>query len=180
MRWTERIAGGLAGLLAVAAAVVCFILPAATVNPPVDCGDGCSESSGVFGPAISAQLHSALVTPITLAVVAGVVLAVVALLDTRRQAQAARNWPLVGVALLAMAVLAATVGALLLGATFLTTYNPTTIPGPAPNGSSPFTSPQINVGMVFIPELVAAALCVILALWPRRAPAAPVAAPAAA
>ncbi|HEU0026824.1 MAG TPA: hypothetical protein VFQ25_06875 [Ktedonobacterales bacterium] len=158
MRWIERVSGLLAGLLAVVAGLLSFQLPAARIFASVSCGVGCTESSVEYGPSVSASAHNAMILPVALTVVAALAIALVALLDAQRPAH---SFALVALALAATIVCAAGAGALLAGNTALVFAAP-------PLRHSGLIM-QYNAGALFIPALVAAIICAIAVLWPRRA-----------
>ncbi len=168
MRWIERLSGLLAGLLAIVAGALAFQLHAVRILTPVSCGDSCTQSSVEFGPGVDLTAHSAIMPPVAIIVVAALALAAVALLDTRRPAHSrflsALTW-------LAVILCAIGVGMLLAG-NIDVEYNTT---NPLPPAGLLL---QYNAGALFMPALLAAFVCAIAAIWPRR-PAQPALARAA-
>lgn len=134
MRWVERVAGALAGLLAIVAGALSATLPADLVM----------GSTAIFGPGESAILRQALLAPVAVIILAALVVAAVALLDAPGPW---RHRMLVGLGLVAAALCAAVVGALLAGDTNITYV------------SQPFSPNslilQYNAGALFIPALLA-------------------------
>lgn len=157
MRWIERVSGLLAGLLAIVAGALALWLPADQTLPPVGCGAGCTESSVVFGPGVSASLHNAIILPVAIIIVAALAIAAVALRDARRPAH---SRVLVALALVAATLCAIGAGVLLAG-NINVTY--ATLP-PSPS----MLILQYNVGALFTPALAAAILCAVTVIWPRR------------
>jgi len=157
MRWIERVSGLLAGLLAIVAGLLSFQLPAVQTFGPVNCGGNCSQSSVEYGPGISASLHSAIILPVALTVIAALGVAIVALLDARRPTHSRA----LGVAALVATIVCGVGAGVLLAGNISVTY--ATLP-PSPS----MLILQYNVGALFIPTLAAAILCVIAVIWPRR------------
>ena len=147
MRWIERVSGLLAGLLAVVAGLLALQLPAAQVSGNVT----------TYGPGISPSLHSAIMLPVAITIVAALAIALVALLDTRRPAHSR--------ALTALAVIA-TIGCAI-GAGILLAGNVSLVFAAPPLHRSGLIQ-QYNAGALFTPALVAAILFDITIIWPRR------------
>ncbi len=145
MRWIERVSGLLAGLLAIAAGLLAFQLPAVRTF----------GNSTVYG-GVSASLHSAIILPVALIVVAGIAIAAVALLDVRRPEP---SRALATLSLVATVLCAIGVGVLLAG-------NIALVYAPSPSSSGLIL--QYNAGALFTPALAAAIVCAITVIWPRR------------
>jgi hypothetical protein len=148
MRRIERVSGLLAGLLAIVAGLLAFWLPA----------DQTVANTVVFGPGVSASLHNAIIPPVAIIIVAALAIATTSLLDARRPAH---SRALVALALVATIVCALGAGVLLAGNIALV------FAAPPDRGSGLIL--QYNAGALFIPTLVAAIVCAITAIWPRRA-----------
>lgn len=152
MRWVERIAGALAGLLAVVAGLLMVFKPA-------------TRSSGsvtYYGPGVSAPAHAAILPFAIMTTAAAIALATLALVDARRPE---RRSSVMALILVLAAICATGVSALLAGDVSIA------IAEPLPRHSGLIQ--QYNAGALFIPALLAVVVCLIAALWPR--PARPVA-----
>ncbi len=155
MRWIERVSGLLAGLLAIVAGLLAFQLPAVQTF----------GATTIYG-GVSASLHSAIILPVALIVVAGIATAAVALFDMRLPTP---NRVLAALSLMATALCAIGVGVLLAG-------NIDLVYAPSPTSSGLFL--QYNAGALFTPTLIATFVCALTVIWPRRPAPPATAAPA--